>query len=482
MILTALVYYLLAQMAIRLTIMPEGIASFWPPNAVIIAALILSPTRRWPLFVAAGIASEFLADIGHFPLWQIFGFAMVNAGEALFSSALIRFVVLKGKPFQGLTVNLSLALAVIFLFMATPLAALGGAALYYIGDDTLSYWEFWRVWWFGDAIGLLLITPLLLTWLTQDRQSLFHFRAPLSEFLVAATAILVLSGIVFLSPASWPQWTNTPSLVLPLLAWVALRFGPREAATALVGVAFIAAAGTTNGLGAFAGAGTQAHIVILLQEFLLTAAALSVLLGTAFRQLSLAHSDLRQERNLLEERVKERTRELHDAKQSAEILSRTDGLTKLNNRRAFMDECDEVNSRALRYGHPYSFIMIDLDFFKTVNDNHGHAMGDAALKIVATIIKESIRNLDIAGRLGGEEFAICLPDTSSDAAEILAERLRKTIANTPVTAQGKETSLTASLGVSTFQAEDKEFETVLNRADSALYKAKDSGRNAVVVA
>lgn len=463
-------------------IMPEGIVIFWPPNAVVVAALILSRPRYWLWFVSAGMIGEFLADIGHYPIWQIAGFASVNALEATLSAFIVRFVLLRGKSYKDITINLSLGMVGVFLFVSPPIAALCGAAIYAFGDASISYWAFWRVWWFGDAIGLLLITPFLLAWLTRDDSALIHWRTQFFEIAASAAATLLLSAVVFLSPASWPYWTGMPSLLLPLIAYLAIRFGQRGATSALVVIAFTAAFGATNELGAYTHIGTQAETVVVMQEFLLTAAVLAFFLSTSFRQLSIAISDLKHERALLEERVSERTQSLNDAKVRAEILAHTDVLTDINNRRSFIEKVEYINSQAKRFDQPYSIIMLDVDRFKDVNDTYGHEMGDAALTLIGKIMKDTIRTVDIAGRIGGEEFAICLPDTKSEFAAVLAERLRKIVSDTPVTAYGKTVSMTISLGVSTYRDKEDTLGQVLRRADVALYKAKESGRNAVEVA
>ncbi|WP_139134843.1 sensor domain-containing diguanylate cyclase, partial [Magnetovibrio blakemorei] len=449
-ILACLTYYGLAQLAISTTIMPEGIAIFWPPNAVIVAALILSRPRHWIWFVGAGIIGEFLADFGHFPIWQIAGFALVNALEATLTAFFIRFVLLRGKSYKDISIDLSLGMVGVFLFVSPPIAALCGAAIYELGDESISYWAFWRVWWFGDAIGLLLITPFLLAWLTRDERALIHWRTQFFEIVASAAATLLLSAVVFLSPASWPYWTGMPSLLLPLIAYLAIRFGQRGATAALVVIAFTAAFGATNELGAFTHIGTQAETVVAMQEFLLTAAILAFFLSTSFRQLSIAIFDLKRERALLEERVRERTQSLSDAKVRAEILAHTDVLTDINNRRSFIEKGEYINKQAKRFGQSYSIIMLDVDRFKDVNDTYGHEMGDAALTLIGNIIKDTIRTVDIAGRIGGEEFAICLPDTKSEFAVVLAERLRTIISETPVIAHGQTVFLTISLGVSTY--------------------------------
>jgi diguanylate cyclase (GGDEF)-like protein len=123
--------------------------------------------------------------------------------------------------------------------------------------------------------------------------------------------------------------------------------------------------------------------------------------------------------------------------------------------------------------------MLDIDHFKTINDTHGHAGGDCVLRELVTRIANEIRPVDLLGRLGGEEFAILLPDTDIAGAEHLAERLRWSLADSPIDSNGTPVAVTASLGVAALR-DGEDLESILARADTALYQAKNGGRNRVV--
>jgi diguanylate cyclase (GGDEF)-like protein len=183
----------------------------------------------------------------------------------------------------------------------------------------------------------------------------------------------------------------------------------------------------------------------------------------------------------LEHTVKKRTQELQEAITQAEEQARTDALTGMNNRRSFFEYGKVIDEQARRYGRPYTIIMLDIDWFKKINDSYGHLIGDEALKMVATTILKVIRASDVAGRIGGEEFAIILPETSGEYTHKMAERLRQSIANIVITVDNSNVNLTASLGIAGYQNENLPFDDVLARADNALYQAKDEGRNRVVL-
>jgi len=167
--------------------------------------------------------------------------------------------------------------------------------------------------------------------------------------------------------------------------------------------------------------------------------------------------------------------ELHFLKEKAELLSITDRLTGLFNRlkldQAFAAEID----RSQRYEHPLSMIMFDLDHFKSVNDTYGHQVGDDVLVAIATLLKESIRTVDIAGRWGGEEFLVICPETNIDGAVALAEKIRESIRSYDFPSVGQKT---ASFGVSEYKA-GEDANAFTQRADEALYSAKENGRDRV---
>lgn len=162
-------------------------------------------------------------------------------------------------------------------------------------------------------------------------------------------------------------------------------------------------------------------------------------------------------------------------------MATTDPLTGLWNRRRFMELSEGELSRMRRYGRPVSVLMLDIDHFKAINDTHGHAAGDEALCLLADLCRSALRETDHLGRLGGEEFAVLLPETALDEAADVAERLRRRLAASafPLSC-GVTLRMTASIGVASCAADDTAIDRALGRADHALYRAKNSGRNQVV--
>lgn len=163
-------------------------------------------------------------------------------------------------------------------------------------------------------------------------------------------------------------------------------------------------------------------------------------------------------------------------------MAATDMLTGLPNRRHFLAQLEQEKARVSRAEEKSAAVlMLDIDHFKKVNDTWGHAAGDQVLRHLATLMREDLRKIDTVGRLGGEEFAVILPGADSAAAEIFAERLRKQVAETPAQHGERSIPVTISIGVTEIKPLDVSAGDALTRADRALYRAKECGRNRVTV-
>ncbi len=189
----------------------------------------------------------------------------------------------------------------------------------------------------------------------------------------------------------------------------------------------------------------------------------------------------------LESKVKERTSELVRANERLSALNKeleeitiTDSLTQVFNRQYFMDRIKQEVKRSYRYGTHVSLLMLDIDYFKKVNDTYGHQAGDSVLAGVAGLIKNGLRDTDLFARYGGEEFCLLAMAMDQAGAELLAERLRKKVESAEFVSGGNRLKVTVSIGVSAWLPEIKEnFEELVRRADSALYSAKQEGRNRI---
>lgn len=157
-----------------------------------------------------------------------------------------------------------------------------------------------------------------------------------------------------------------------------------------------------------------------------------------------------------------------------------DPLTNVLNHRAIIDDLSNLWARSKRDQSNLSVLMMDIDYFKKINDNYGHQAGDYALKQFCKLVKSEVRPYDQFGRYGGEEFTVCLPASDAKQAVAIAERIRKRVENTLVEYDGMCFSMTVSIGISTFSESQQSYKEMLLGADKAAYKAKKKGRNCVV--
>lgn len=173
--------------------------------------------------------------------------------------------------------------------------------------------------------------------------------------------------------------------------------------------------------------------------------------------------------------------QLIKAKEKAELLACTDFLTGLDNRRSFFDRSRSVLAAAKRHAEPTALLMADIDHFKRINDEYGHAAGDTVLATLASMFKMLVRESDVLARIGGEEFAIMLPRTNTEEAETLAERLRSAAESLAVDHEGLPIRFTLSIGHAGSTFGEKDIDRLMAEADTSLYKAKSNGRNQVVL-
>lgn len=200
------------------------------------------------------------------------------------------------------------------------------------------------------------------------------------------------------------------------------------------------------------------------------------------RQLGLLRKLARQVITLME--LRRLDRELRDALSAVTRLANEDELTGLKNRRAWMEEARHQLQLSKRLGTPLSILMLDVDHFKSVNDTHGHPVGDAVLRSLGKLLTLCLRETDTPGRMGGEEFAVLIPGTDATGAARIAETLRNAVALENIQDGSVELQVTVSIGVVSVQnpAKDLALDTLMRTADQALYTAKQTGRNRVVMA
>ncbi len=183
----------------------------------------------------------------------------------------------------------------------------------------------------------------------------------------------------------------------------------------------------------------------------------------------------------LQDELREKNRQLEELLTKLEILAITDSLTQIYNRRYFESVIEKEFENTLRYKTPASCMMIDIDNFKSINDDFGHRIGDIVLKSIAQIIKNNLRKVDVVARWGGEEFIAILPRTTKEDTFIAAQRILKAISDNKF--EGVNRSVTVSIGIASIPDESIDnAEKLIHKADTAMYEAKKCGRNRVIIA
>ncbi len=220
-----------------------------------------------------------------------------------------------------------------------------------------------------------------------------------------------------------------------------------------------------------------ADTLMVVVNGLIASGLLAMLLHTRLRQLR-----LEAQRAAEELRLAQKTLAIERAlKEEAELRARTDYLTGLFNRRHFIEVAERELARSVRYRNPVSLLMIDIDRFKAVNDTWGHGAGDAVLQEVAHLIRSTLRDVDVVGRVGGEEFAAVLLEVDGDRALQVSQRLCATVAAAPIAIpDGGPLHVTISVGIAELKGRAIELDRLLHEADHALYDAKEAGRNRAV--
>lgn len=471
LVLIPVLFYVGVKLSLAFAVMPEVLVMLWMPNSLLVAALLHYGFRRYAYFAALIIAAEIAADYPTFSVIEAMSFGIINTLEATIAYVLLRYW--RFDPRFAAPIDLAkfvLAGPVIAAFTSAFAAA--AVYSYFRGTET-GYFEFVRVWWFSDGLGLLILTPLVLSlWPpapggVRERVTLHWYDgvAVFGAFVVMAAFVLAYQGMFHGVPVR-------AVLLLPLVVYAAARFSLLITTTVLVAVAVIVLYVTKNGQQPF-GPLPIRETAISVQEIIFTMSLMSLGLATLLAQL-------RANTRELEARVRDRTAELSAANAQLQTLAVTDPLTGLLNRRALFNLLYREMEREERHGHGLAVIMFDIDRFKEVNDNYGHAAGDKVLQHVVAATGKVIRNLDAMARYGGEEFVLVAPENDEASALQLAERMREALRSSEVQVNQHTLRITASFGVAMRRANDTNPEQVLRRADDALYAAKAAGRDQVV--
>jgi diguanylate cyclase (GGDEF)-like protein len=450
----AATYFALAKLSLLAAIPPGYATALWPPSGIALAAMALLGLRAWPgIWLGATLVNTTVQS-------SIAAAALMGAGntlEALLGAALLRRFVGAPSEFKsGEDVFVFLGIAIVSPTVAASVASIALALVHSLSLEDLC-WNWWT-WWQGDAMGIILVTPLVLSWC--GRQPLRWSARSIAEGTSLALGVLLTCGLAFGAFAGPGNLSGPPLLflVLPFVMWAALRFRQREVTTTTAAISALAIAYTVQGRGPFAVGSLNLSLLFLL-AFMSTMAAMGLVLNAV---------------------VAERTRlttSLKDALRDLKEQAITDSLTGLYNRRFLEGYMRRELARAARSRVPVAVIMLDLDHFKRVNDGSGHAAGDTALEATGALLKRHVRASDVACRYGGEEFMLVLHDTVLADARRKAESIRVDVES----AAGALSSITASFGIAMFPDHAHDADALIRAADGAMYEAKQAGRNCVSV-
>lgn len=451
---------------------PEDAVVIWLPNAVLLAALLRFRGRGAIWMAALTFSSDMFSNLPTFGAVGASLLSFVNLGEVLLAYILMRRMRISPdlKRIQDLRTFL-IAGPLFAALCASLLAAWVQQMLY---DTSTAYLTLARVWWFGDALGLMIFTPLLLSF---TRRGWARIRLNLLDAGVLLLGLALL-GLIFTSRHGLVAGVSvTPSLLLPITLYIASRFGMRWTTLAVAVISLATAWLITISYQPFGNVPLYLAVVRA-QEFILTLC----MVGMGF---SVLINELRTRERQLEARVSIRTRELSVLNQRLAALSATDGLTGIANRRSFDEAMGEEWKRANRSQHPLALMMLDVDLFKQYNDHYGHQAGDDCLRTIAGLLAaHAKRPSDLAARYGGEEFAMVLPNTDAATAEQMAIEICRALMALALPHQESPFQVvTISIGVAVcVPGRDADPESLIQLADEALYKAKQAGRNRVVLA
>jgi signal transduction histidine kinase len=407
-VITGVGYYLAAWLGVHYTLMPEGVAIVWPPNAVLLTAFLLSPRKTWWLHALAGIVGEFAADLGSFPVWQITGFALVNVGETLFSALLIGRLT-QSHPLDLTVKNLGITFGIILVGIP-PFAALVGAKIYAIGDPSIDYWSFWKIWWLGDSTGLVVLLPALLTLLSPS----FRLSGKNKFFYLELFAILGCLSIICVHLFT-PLQILLPSIISPYILLLgivlcAVRLGPKITSLSCVVISVFAIIGTISGNGPFSTNLNETSTVLAVQEFLIVASLIGFSLSIAFREVQRVNQNLASEvitRKSAQENLTNINRELirsntelqqfayvasHDLIEPLRSVSSSVQLLKMRYEGKLDDRADEFIEHAVNGSKRMQALIDDLLAFSRI----GSGSFEQSSVDMTTIFKIACNNLHSA--------------------------------------------------------------------------------------
>jgi diguanylate cyclase (GGDEF)-like protein len=474
--LVAVASFLSIRLAYRVGFATNDIVAIWPAAAISYWAVRrLGPWAILPIFLADAVHLYFY--LPHLvPIGFINSFG--NAIAPLIGVVLERIWNKSGETFKNVQSTLASILVGMggLSFIAAVIGTTNISILYHIPYPTASV-LFWQ-WLLSDYTGCLVFAPVFFT-ISQYRLSSSDRKKVIIDRILILISLLGLWLTSVSGMSSNLGYYPTVFLTMPAMIWLSLR---EDSSRTMLGISVLATASFIFTIQSIDAIGSTTWLTLQLYIIVIVFSAY-VVHAIQLERTQLIKT-LATERDILEQRIAERTRELEE-------LATIDPLTGAYNRRSFFILASEELKRS-RGQKPLSIILMDIDEFKKVNDNYGHAMGDKVLASMTDLIQSLIRQgSDKFCRMGGEEFTLLLPDTKLDGAVQTAERIRGLIEQLSYSILGemdipnpdapREFHITCSFGVAEFDLSNGDVNRTLSIADNALYMAKNNGRNQVAV-
>lgn len=455
-------YGLVIYLSSIFTFEPTSTPLFWPANAIVLVCMLYTkPIHAWLYLISAGLSYftylEFYEAFGLVPSLLL---TSANLIEIIAGYFLVRFFC--EEPIQFTTPKKAIILILNGVIFNSIIGATAGTYL------MASVWEAptlinWSIWFGTGSIGYLTVLPMIISWNSStNKKYSFHQKLEMGIlFLVCGW----FSYLLFSADRSEP-YLFTYSIFPPLL-YSSIRFDLRLTSAAFFLFIIISSIYSSQGYGPFAMGEFYREIVLIRFHLFCAITGITVIMVSAITN----------ERNIL-------VVELREALNRIKELSLLDELTGIANRRKFEDEMQKEWKRSMRKQEPISIIMCDIDHFKKFNDEFGHQEGDRCIKTVAKTIESNVyRSGDIVARYGGEEFIVTLLDCTENESAIIAERIRQSVEDLKIKQSGDLDFgyVTLSLGIaSEVPSQEKTYHELIQKADAALYAAKEMGRNQCV--
>jgi diguanylate cyclase (GGDEF)-like protein len=445
----SIVYFAAGKLGLSVAYVHPSATAVWPCTGIALVALLVQGYELWPgIFLGAFLVNITTAG----SVLVCLGIAAGNTSEALAGAYLVnRFA--SGRNAMDHTPDV-VRFTLLAGMLGTAISATLGVTSLALGGyaSWSNYGPIWATWWLGDATGAVVVAPVLLLWISDHRLHWLDARFPetrLLEVLTLLTFLVLTSVFVFDGlPVTGSRGYPLEYLCVPFLIWAAYRFGPKEAATAMLVLSGIAARGTLRNSGPFA-MGSPNESLLLLQAFIGVVAVMTMGFAT-----------------VLADRKRAEDRAIQ--------LAVSDPLTGLGNYRKVIEALESEIKRSDRTRRSFAFLLFDLDGLKQINDAGGHLAGNRALCRLANILQAHSREIDTPARFGGDEFVLVLPEADTEAARQIGRRIA-----TRLREDGELPTLSVSMGEAIWPQDGVTIEALLRTADHRLYEMKRRSRIAV---